>query len=125
MKKTVNTEGAPKPLGPYSQAVRAGKLLFISGQLPIDPKEGKITARDITGQTVQVMENIKAIMQTAGYDFSEVVQTNVYLSSMALFSEFNSAYAKYFNKDFPARATVGTQLAAGVLIEISMVAYKE
>ena len=125
MKKTVNTEGAPKPLGPYSQAVRAGKLLFISGQLPIDPKEGKITARDITGQTVQVMENIKAIMQTAGYDFSEVVQTNVYLSSMALFSEFNNAYAKYFNKDFPARATVGTQLIAGALIEISIVAYKE
>ena len=125
MKKIVNTENAPKPLGPYSQAVEVNKLLFISGQLPIDPKEGKITTSGITGQTIQVMENIKAILQAAGYNFSDVVQTNVYLSSMVLFSDFNSVYAKYFDKAFPARATIGTQLVAGALIEISMVAYKK
>ena len=125
MKKIVNTENAPKPLGPYSQTVKVDKLLFISGQLPIDPKEGKITTNDIKGQTIQVMENTKAILQAAGYNFSDVVQTNVYLSSMVLFSDFNSVYAKYFDKDFPARATIGTQLVAGALIEISMVAYKK
>ena len=96
----------PKPIGPYSQAVQAGKFLFVSGQLAIDPKEGKIVVKDVTLQTRQVMENIKAILEAAGYSLKDVVQSTVYLSSMTLFDEFNREYAKYFDGDFPARATV-------------------
>jgi 2-iminobutanoate/2-iminopropanoate deaminase len=125
MKTIINTINAPKPVGPYSQAVKAGKFLFISGQLAIDPKEGKIIAPDIRAQTAKIMENIKAILEVADFDLVDVVQTNIYLSSMALFSDFNNTYAKYFDKDFPARATVGIQLMPGALVEISAVAYKE
>ena len=125
MKKIIQTENAPKPAGPYSQGIQVDKFLFVSGQLAIDPKEGKIVANDIKGQTVRVMENIKAILQATGYSFSDVIQSNVYLSSMKLFSEFNSEYAKYFGKEFPTRATIGIELMPGALVEISVVAYKE
>jgi 2-iminobutanoate/2-iminopropanoate deaminase len=125
MKKVMQTENAPTPVGPYSQAVKADKFLFISGQVAIDPKQGKIVAADIKSQTARVMENIKAILQTAGYRLSDIIQANVYLASMKLFSEFNSEYAKYFNKEFPARATAGAELVPGALVEISVVAYKE
>jgi 2-iminobutanoate/2-iminopropanoate deaminase len=125
VKKIVQTENAPKPAGPYTQGIQVGKFLFVSGQLAIDPKEGKIVANDIKGQTVRVMENIKAILHAVGYSFSDVVQSNVYLSSMKLFSEFNSEYAKYFGKEFPTRATVGIELMPGALVEISVIAYKE
>jgi len=125
MKKFIQTENAPNPVGPYSQAIKVGKFLFVSGQVAIDPKEGKITANGIKAQTVQVMENIKAILQAAGYNLSDVVQSNVYLSSMKLFSEFNHEYAKYFDKGFPTRATVGMELMSDALVEISVVAYKD
>ena len=125
MKKIIQTENAPKPVGPYSQGIQVDKFLFVSGQLAIDPKEGKIVANDIKGQTVRVMENIKAILQATGYSFSDVIQSNVYLSSMKLFSEFNSEYAKYFDKGLPTRTTVGIELMPGALVEISVVAYKE
>ena len=125
MKKPIFNENAPKPLGPYSQAVRADKFLFVSGQLAIDPKDGKIVALDIKGQTMQVLENIKSILNAANCNLSDIVQANVYLSSMTLFSEFNSTYATYFRKDFPARATVGIELTPGALVEISIIAYKE
>ena len=125
MKKPICTENAPKPVGPYSQAVGADKFLFVSGQLAIDPKEGKIVASDIKGQTVQVLENIQAILTAANYNLSDIVQANVYLSSMTLFSQFNSTYATYFRKDFPARATIGIELTPGALVEISIIAYKE
>jgi 2-iminobutanoate/2-iminopropanoate deaminase len=125
MKKFIQTENAPKPVGPYSQAIKVDKFLFVSGQVAIDPKEGRITANGIKAQTAQVMENIKAILQAAGYNLSNVVQSNVYLSSMALFKEFNNEYAKYFSKDFPVRATVGTELMQGALVEISVIACKE
>jgi 2-iminobutanoate/2-iminopropanoate deaminase len=125
MKEIIYTENAPKPAGPYSQAIKADKFLFISGQIAIDPEEGKIVAKDVKGQTIRVMENIKAILQAANYTFNDVVQSNVYLSSMALFSEFNGAYAQYFKKELPTRATVGTELIPNALVEISMIAYKE
>jgi 2-iminobutanoate/2-iminopropanoate deaminase len=125
MKKTVFSEKAPKPIGPYNQAVKAGKFLFVSGQLAIDPKEGKIVAKDVTLQTRQVMDNIKVILEAAGYSLKDVVQSTVYLSSMALFDEFNSEYATYFDGEFPARATVGIELKANALIEVSVVAYKD
>lgn len=125
MKKFIQTENAPKPVGPYSQGIKVDKFLFVSGQVAIDPKEGRIVANGIREQTVRVMENIKAILHAAGYNLSDVVQSNVYLSSMALFSEFNNEYAKYFDKDFPTRATVGIELMRDALVEISVVAYKE
>jgi 2-iminobutanoate/2-iminopropanoate deaminase len=125
MKKVVLSQNAPKPLGPYSQAVQAAKFLFVSGQLAIDPAEGKIIAQDITQQTRQVIENIKAILEAAGYSLKDVIQSTVYLSSMTLFDEFNREYAKYFEREFPARATIGIGLKSGALIEVSVVAYKD
>jgi len=125
MKKVIQTKNAPEPVGPYSQALQVGKFLFVSGQVAIDPKEGRIVAKSIREQTVRVMENIKAILQAAGYSLSDIVQSNVYLSSMKLFGEFNDEYAKYFGKVFPARATVGIELMSGALVEISVVAYKD
>jgi 2-iminobutanoate/2-iminopropanoate deaminase len=113
MKKIISTHEAPKPVGSYNQAVRVGKFLFVSGQLAIDPKEGKIVASDIKGQTERTMENTKAILKAAGYSLGDVVQANVYLSSLTLFSDFNGTYAKYFDKDFPARTTVATELFSG------------
>ena len=125
MKQSIFTEKAPKPIGSYNQAVKAGSFLFVSGQLAIDPKQGKIVADTITLQTRQVMENINAILQAAGYSLKDLVQTNVYLSSLTLFDEFNAEYAKYFEGDFPSRATVGSELKTEALVEISAVAYKE
>jgi 2-iminobutanoate/2-iminopropanoate deaminase len=96
MKKVIQTENAPEPVGPYSQTVKVDKFLFVSGQVAIDHREGRIVANGIREQTARVMENIKAILQAAGYNLSDVVQSNVYLSSMALFSEFNTEYARVF-----------------------------
>jgi 2-iminobutanoate/2-iminopropanoate deaminase len=125
MKKTVINQNAPKPIGPYSQAVQAGNLLFVSGQLAIAPKEGKIVAKDIKAQTHQVMENVKSILEAAGYSLKDVVQSTVYLSSLSLFEEFNCAYVKYFETDYPARSTVGAELKSDALVEVSVVAYKD
>ena len=125
MKKRIFTESAPKPVGPYSQGMEAGKFLFVSGQLPIDPEENKIVAKTMALQTKQVIENLKVILEAAGYRLKDVVSSNVYLSSMALFDEFNREYAKYFEGEFPARVTVGAELKANALVEVSVVAYKE
>jgi len=125
LKKIVQSENAPKPVGPYSQAVKADRFLFVSGQLAIDPKTGKIVASDVKTQTKQVLENIKAILEAADCTLGDVVQANVYLSSMQLFGEFNDAYATFFSKDYPARVTVEAKLPQGALVEISVIAYKE
>ena len=102
MEKVIQTENAPQPVGPCSQGIKVDKFLFVSGQVAIDPKEGRITANGIKAQAVRVMENIKAILQAAGYNLSDVVKSNVYLSPMKLFNEFNHEYAKYFDKVFLA-----------------------
>jgi 2-iminobutanoate/2-iminopropanoate deaminase len=125
LKKVVSTQKAPKPIGPYNQAVQAGNFLFVSGQLAIDPKNDKLVVEDIKLQTHQVLENIKAVLEAAGYCLKDVVQSTVYLSSLSLFEEFNREYAKYFESDFPARATVGAELKSGALVEVSVVAYKD
>lgn len=116
---------APKPIGPYSQAIQAGRFLFVSGQLALDPMQGRIITSDIQLQTRQVFENLKAILETAGYSLKDVIQSTVYLSSMGLFEEFNREYAKYFETDYPSRTTVSVVLVSGALIEVSIVAYKE
>lgn len=125
MKEIIITEDAPKPVGPYSQAVKVGKFLFISGQLAIDPKQGKLVKPDIKDQTERVVENIKAIMEAADYSIADIVQTNVYLSSLTLFRDFNCVYSKYFGDKFPARTTVEVKLLPGALVEISAIACKE
>src|SRR5438128_5551923 len=107
MEKTIiNTTSAPVPIGPYSQAVQAGNVVFLSGQVAINPATGNVEATDTTGETRQVMENLKAVLQEAGLDFSNVVKTTIFLSDMSLFAAVNEEYGKYFTGNFPARETV-------------------
>jgi len=122
-KKVINTSNAPAPIGPYNQAIQAGNLLFISGQVAINPATGNIDATDVIGETHQVMHNLKAILSEAGMNFSNVVKTTIFLSDMSLFTTVNEVYGKYFNSDFPARETVAVKgLPKNVNVEISMIA---
>jgi 2-iminobutanoate/2-iminopropanoate deaminase len=122
-KKILNTPNAPAPIGPYSQAVKTGNLLFISGQIPIDPATGKVDATDIIGETHQVMHNLKAILSEGGIGFDHVVKTTILLSDMSLFTDVNEIYGKYFTGNFPARETFAVKgLPKNVNVEISMVA---
>lgn len=124
-KRIIHTKDAPDPIGPYSQAVLAGNMLFISGQVAINPKTGNIEAGDIAAETHQVMHNLKNILAAAEIDFSRVVKTTIFLSDMSLFSAVNEVYAKYFKGDFPARETVAVKgLPRNVNVEISMIAMK-
>ncbi len=126
MSKTIiSTANAPAPIGPYSQAVLKDNMLFISGQVCIDPATGGLKNKDIQEETHQVMHNLKAILQEAGIDFSNVVKTTIYLTDMNRFSEINEIYGKYFdgNSAFPARETVQVSaLPRFVNVEISMIA---
>lgn len=124
-KKIINTPNAPDPIGPYSQAVQAGSLLFISGQVAINPATGNVEATDIFGEAHQVMHNLKAILGEAGMDFNNVLKTTIFLSDMSLFATVNEVYGKYFNGEFPARETVAVKgLPKNVNVEISMIASK-
>ncbi len=122
-KKIIQTNQAPAPIGPYNQAVAAGGFLFISGQICIKADTGEMNNTDIQAETHQVMHNLKAVLQEAGMDFSNVVKTTIFLSDMNLFSEVNEVYGKYFEGDFPARETVAVKgLPKNVNVEISMIA---
>ncbi len=122
-KKIIQTDQAPAPIGPYNQAVAAGGFLFISGQICIKPDTGEMKNEDIQSETHQVMHNLKAVLQEAGMDFSNVVKTTIFLSDMALFGEVNEIYGKYFDGGFPARETVAVKgLPKNVNVEISMIA---
>lgn len=122
-KKIINTPNAPAPIGPYSQAVQTGNLLFLSGQVAINPATGMVEATDIIGETHQVMHNLKAVLAEAGITFDHVVKTTILLSDMGLFTEVNEVYGKYFTGNFPARETYAVKgLPKNVNIEISMVA---
>ncbi|MBR7067727.1 MAG: RidA family protein [Bacteroidales bacterium] len=122
MKKVINTSNAPKAVGPYSQAIEANGLVFISGQIPVNPANGQI-AEGITEQTEQVLRNIGAILKEAGLDYSNVVKTTCLLSDMDNFVPMNEVYAKYFTSDMPARAAFGVvKLPLGVLVEIECIA---
>lgn len=122
-KKIVNTSKAPAPIGPYSQAVQAGNLLFISGQVAINPATGNVEASDIPAETHLVMKNLQAILQEAGAGFDSVVKTTIFLSDMSLFAQVNEVYGKYFSSSFPARETVAVKgLPKNVNVEISMIA---
>lgn len=125
MKTIVKTDKAPAPIGPYNQAVWAGNLLFVSGQVAIDPPTGELVMDDIETETHQVMKNIKAILTEAGVDFGHVVKTTIFLSDMGTFAKVNAVYGSYFTGEFPARETVQVSvLPKNVNVEISVTAYK-
>jgi len=123
MKKIVATDHAPAAIGPYSQAIRSGSMLFCAGQIPLDPKSGQIVSEDIAGQTKQVLENISAILQAAGLNFGHVVKTTIFLISMSDFQTVNEIYGTYFRENPPARSTVAVSaLPRGAKVEIEVIA---
>jgi 2-iminobutanoate/2-iminopropanoate deaminase len=125
MKKVINTNNAPAPIGPYSQAIAAGNFLFVSGQIPSDPSTGEIVSGDIKAETKQVMENIKAVLSEAGVGFSNIVKTTIFLTDMQSFGQVNEVYGTYFTNQFPARETVQVSaLPKNVNVEISVIAIK-
>lgn len=125
MKKIINTENAPKAIGPYSQAVEANGMLFISGQLAIDPAASKLVEGGVKEQTEQVFKNIQAILTAAGYTFDNVVKSTCLLADIKDFAAMNEVYSRYYTKDFPARAAYAVRdLPLGALIEIETIAVK-
>jgi 2-iminobutanoate/2-iminopropanoate deaminase len=123
MKKIIYTENAPKAIGPYSQAVEVNGMLFISGQVPIDPATGKLVDGGIKEQTDQVLKNIGAILRAAGYNYKDVVKSTCLLSDMANFADMNAIYGTYYPEESPARAAYGVvKLPLGALIEIETIA---
>jgi 2-iminobutanoate/2-iminopropanoate deaminase len=127
MSKTIiTTSNAPAPIGPYNQAILSGNTLYISGQVCINPATGDLKNKDIQEETHQVMHNLKAILQQAGMDFSNVVKTSIFITDMHQFGAVNEVYGKYFESSFPARETVQVSaLPKFVNVEISMIASKE
>lgn len=124
MKKVISTDKAPKAIGPYSQAIEANGMLFISGQIPVNPATGNL-AEGITDQTRQVMENISAILAEAGYTFENVVKCTCLLDNMDNFKPFNEVYGKYFTSEPPARAAFAVvKLPLGVMVEVEAIAVK-
>lgn len=124
MSKTViSTTDAPSAIGPYSQAIKAGNMLFVSGQIPIDPTTGQLLSSGIQDETHRVMQNIGAILKAAGLGFEHIVKTGIFLKSMNDFAAVNEVYASYFSSDFPARETVEVaRLPKDARVEISVVA---
>ena len=126
MTDPITTKDAPAAIGPYSQAVRAGGYVFLSGQIPLDPVTGQMVQGDVAAQADRVLKNLQAILAAAGSGFADVVRTTIYLVDMAHFATVNEVYARYFVAPYPARATV--QVAAlprGALVEIDAIAAKD
>ncbi len=125
MKRVVFTELAPRPVGPYSQAIETNGMLFVAGQVPIDPKTGKVVEGGIKEQTARVLDNLSAILEAAGYSLNDVVKTTCLLSTMSDFQAMNEVYASYFQSDQPARVTYAVkELPLNVLVEIDLIAAK-
>jgi 2-iminobutanoate/2-iminopropanoate deaminase len=123
MKEVVLTDRGPKPIGPYSQAIKANGFLYLAGQVALDPKSGELTGADIRQQTERTLENIKGIVEAAGSKLSHVVKTTVFLKDMNDFAAMNEAYAKYFTAAPPARSTVqAARLPKDALVEIEVIA---
>ncbi len=124
MKKIISTKNAPGAIGPYSQAVKTGNMLFTSGQVAIHPESGELVMDDVQTETHQVMANLKAVLSEAGMTFDNVVKTSIFLQDMNDFNAVNEVYASYFSSDFPARETVQVAcLPKSVNVEISMIAF--
>ena len=123
-KKIIHTTAAPGAIGPYSQAIQTGNLLFVSGQIPINPVTNEIITSNIHDETKQVMENLKAVLSAANVGFENIVKTTIFLSDMDLFAAVNEVYGSYFTGDYPARETVAVKgLPKGVNVEISVIAF--
>lgn len=123
MLKVISTDNAPAAIGPYSQAIQAGDFLYVSGQIPLDPKSGEVV-EGIEEQTKQVLNNLKAILTEAGTDFSKVVKFTIYLKDMETFGTVNEIYGSFLDKPYPARATVeAARLPKDVLVEMDVIAY--
>jgi 2-iminobutanoate/2-iminopropanoate deaminase len=121
-KQRVETDQAPRPGGAYSQGLRAGDFVFVSGQVPIDPATGDVVGDTIEGQTAQTLDNVKAILEAAGAGMDDVVRATVHLRDLSLFAGFNDVYARYFPDPKPTRTTVGSQVG-DVMVEIDVIAY--
>ena len=125
MKTIINTNNAPAPIGPYSQAVATGNLLFVSGQIPLDPATGLIISSDIKAETEMVMKNLQAILTEAGSGFDQVIKATIFLTDMGTFGQVNEVYGSFFSDNFPARETVQVSaLPKNVNVEISVIAIK-
>jgi len=125
MRKVISTKNAPATIGPYSQAIEVSNMIFVSGQLPINPKTGNIESEDVAGQTRQSFNNLKAILAEAGCSIDNVVKTTVFLADMSLFGEMNEVYGNQFSCDFPARSAFAVKsLPKGALVEIEAIAVK-
>ena len=124
MERTIiHTKDAPAPIGPYNQAIQAGNLVFVSGQVALDPLTGEMNNADLTTETHQVMKNVQAVLNAAGCDFSHIVKTTIFLSDMQLFTQVNEIYGSYFKSDYPARETVAVKgLPKNANVEISVIA---
>jgi 2-iminobutanoate/2-iminopropanoate deaminase len=121
--KVISTDNAPATIGPYSQAIQAGNLLFCSGQIPLDPVSGEVVAGDVRRQAEQVLENISAVLSAAGAGFNDVVKATVFLVEMSDFGVVNEVYGRYFSSHKPARSTLAVKsLPRGVLVEIEVIA---
>jgi 2-iminobutanoate/2-iminopropanoate deaminase len=121
-KQQISTKFGASPIGAYSQGIRAGDFIFVSGQGPLDPATGQLVLGTIEEQTARVLENIKIILAAAGATMADVVKVSVHLSDVGLFEAYNKVYATYFPDPKPARTTVGSQLM-GILVEIDAIAY--
>ncbi|HEV2021902.1 MAG TPA: RidA family protein [Terriglobales bacterium] len=123
MRYPVDSNEAPKAIGPYSQGIKAGGFVFVSGQVALDPKTGAMVGSDVAAQTERVLQNLRAVVEAAGSDLERVVKTTVYLRTMADFAAMNEVYAKYFKTEPPARATVAVAgLPKDALVEIDVIA---
>ncbi len=123
MQERIETGRAPAPIGPYSQAIRAGGFVFLSGQIPLDPATGAIVTGDISAQTRQVLKNLSAVLEAAGSSLAKVVKTSVFLKNLDDFASFNSVYAEFLGEARPARSTVqAARLPREVLVEIDVIA---
>jgi 2-iminobutanoate/2-iminopropanoate deaminase len=124
MKQPISTSDAPEAIGPYTQAIRAGDYLFLSGQIPLDPATGTVVGGDVTDQTHRVFKNLGAILAAAGASFEDVVKTTVYLLDMSDFAAMNAVYGSYFAAPAPARATIqAARLPRDVKVEIDLIAF--
>ena len=125
MKKVISTTKAPAAIGPYSQAIKVGNLVYTSGQIPIDPATGMFVAGGIKEQTRQSLLNVKAILEEAGLTMSDVVKTTVFMADMNDFADMNAVYAEFFAEPYPARSAVAVKtLPKGALVEIEVIAYE-
>ena len=126
MKEIISTENAPGAIGPYSQAVKAGNIVFLSGQIPIDPQTGEFVSGGVAEQTEQVLKNLSAVLEAAGTSLNNVVKTTVFLADMNDFTAMNEVYARYFSENKPARATVqAARLPRDARVEIECIAVSD